>query len=108
MKNKFTILIREEELAKQGKIKYTGRILKFETPIGETIECRETEQIHTFAEWKSKGYKVVKGQKAIAKFPIWIPSKKKTEKDKIEIRFWLKNSAWFSESQVEKILDNNN
>ena len=103
MKNEYTILIQKEELAKEGKIKYTGRVLRFETPTGETIEYRETEQIHTFAEWKNKGYKVIKGQKAVAKFPIWIPTKKKTDNNKMEIRFWLKNSAWFSKSQVEKI-----
>lgn len=102
MKNEFTILMQKDDLAREGKIKYTGCVLKFETPAGETIEYRETEQIHTFAEWKSRGYKVIKGQKAIAKFPIWIPSKRKTEDGKTEIKFWLKNSAWFSESQVEK------
>ena len=103
MKNEITIMEHQEVLAKEGKIKYTGRVLKFKTPAGETIKYRETEQIHTFAEWKSNGYKIIKGQKAVAKFPIWVPTKKKTEEDRIEIRFWLKNSAWFSESQVEKI-----
>mgnify|MGYP006974600635 CR=1 FL=1 len=48
-------------------------------------------------------YRRIKGQKAVAKFPIWVPTKNKVGEDKIEIKFWLKNSAWFSESQVEKI-----
>lgn len=105
MKNEITIMEHQEVLAKERKIKYTGRVLKFTTPMGEVIEYKETEQICTFMEWKNKGYKVIKGQKAVAKFPIWVPTKNKVGEDKIEIRFWLKNSAWFSESQVKKIAE---
>ncbi len=63
--------------------------------------------IHTYGHWKSLGYTVKKGEKAIAKFPIWKYTKDK-KKDMTEEEAqangycFMKNSAWFSDKQVEK------
>ena len=44
----------------------------------------EIQPIHTYATWKSMGYQVKKGEKAVAKFPIWkFVSAKKKEEDEI-------------------------
>lgn len=63
------------------------------------------EEIHTFARWKSLGYSVKKGEKAIAKFPIWKMGTKKDEdgEEKETGRMFLKNSAFFSTRQVEPL-----
>ena len=65
-------------------------------------------EIHTYAHWKSLGYQVKKGEKAIAKFPIWKYTKgKKTNMSEEEAQekgyCFMKNSAWFSDQQVEPI-----
>ena len=64
--------------------------------------------IHTYQHWQSLGYQVKKGEKAIAKFPIWKYTKgKKKDMTEDEARAagycFMKNSAWFSDKQVEKI-----
>ena len=63
------------------------------------------EEIHTFQHWKSIGYSVKKGEKAVAKFPIWKMGTKKDEEgeEKSTGRMFLKNSAFFSSRQVEPI-----
>ena len=71
MTNNQIIFSMEQQLAEEGKIKYTGRIMKATTPEGEEIEIKETESLHTYKEWQSLGFQVKKGQKAIAKFTIW-------------------------------------
>ena len=102
MKNEIVILDAKQKLAEEGKIKYTGRTLAIELMDGSKYIFKETEEIHTFMEWKRLGYKVKKGSKAITKLQIWVPTVKENE-DGIKItKFWLKNSAFFSESQVEK------
>ena len=64
--------------------------------------------IHTYQHWQSLGYQVKKGEKAIAKFPIWKYTKGK-KKDMTEDEAqaagycFMKNAAWFSDQQVEKI-----
>lgn len=64
----------------------------------------EPEQIHTFSEWKNRGFKVKRGEKAISKLSIWKYIKKKSEKeDEKKGRMFLKESAFFAESQVEPI-----
>lgn len=101
MKNEIIILDAKQKLAEQGLIKYTGRALMIELMDGSKF--KETEQIHTFMEWKRLGYKVKKGNKAITKLQIWVPTVKENENGIKITKFWLKNSAFFSESQVEKI-----
>lgn len=63
------------------------------------------DEIHTFAHWKSLGYSVRKGEKAVAKFPIWKMGTKKNDDGEEENtgRMFLKNSAFFSTSQVEPL-----
>lgn len=59
----------------------------------------KNEEIHTYEGWKRRGFIVKKGEKAIAKFPIW---KQVTNKDGEEHMF-MKNSCWFSTRQVQKV-----
>lgn len=101
MKNEIIILDAKQKLAEQGLIKYTGRTLMIELMDGSEYTFKETEQIHTFMEWKRLGYKVKKGSKAITKLQIWVPAVKENEEGIKTTKFWLKNSAFFSESQVE-------
>lgn len=58
-----------------GIIKSAG---KAETVDGETVDV--PEEIATFPEWKRRGYMVMKGQHAVAKFQIRKPCKKKAKK----------------------------
>ena len=104
MTNKQIIFAEEQNLAEQGKIKYTGRTVVFRGMDGEPVEFKETEQIHTFAAWKELGYVVKKGQKAVAKFPIWkYVSKKNEETNEEDSKMFLKVATFFSSSQVEEI-----
>jgi hypothetical protein len=69
-------------------------------------EMEMPEPIHTFQAWKSLGYVVKKGEKAIAKFPIWKYTSKKVETDNGEeetSNMFMKTAAFFKFSQVEKI-----
>lgn len=64
--------------------------------------------IHTYAHWQSLGYQVKKGEKAIAKFPIWkYTAGKKKEMSEEEAQAngycFMKTAAWFSDKQVEKM-----
>lgn len=105
MTNAQIIFNEAQDLAEQGVIKYTGRVYKAELPDGSTIEVKETEAIHTYQKWKELGYQVQKGQKAVAKITIWKHTVKKAKSDneEDETRMFMKTSAFFSESQVEKI-----
>lgn len=104
MTNKQIIFNEEQKLAEQGKIKYTGRMIIMQGMDDNPVEFKETEQIHTFAAWKEIGYVVKKGQKAIAKFPIWkYVSHKNEEAEETDSKMFLKVAAFFSSSQVEKL-----
>lgn len=65
------------------------------------------EPIHTFQKWKSLGYSVKKGEKSDIKFPIWKYTSKKSiddnNEEKEETSMFMKMSAFFRFSQVEKI-----
>lgn len=72
------------------------------------------EPIHTYAAWKSAGYQVRRGEKAIAKFAIWKYAERKKKdsesaaansdgEEKPKARMFLKESAFFAASQVDKI-----
>ena len=71
------------------------------------------EEIHTFSHWKSLGYRVKKGEHAIAKFPIWKYTKGKRKEiealgeEEAQARGYcfMKNSSWFSTRQVEPDTD---
>ena len=106
MKNKEIIFNEEQKLAEQGKIKYTGRTVIIQGIDENPVEFKETEQIHTFAAWKELGYVVCKGQKAVAKFPIWkYVSRKNEETDEENSKMFMKVASFFSSSQVEKLQD---
>ena len=87
----------------------------FEAGILHENEDGEIQEIHTFQAWKKQGFQVKKGEKAIAKFPVWkfTKSKKQAEEESeneedIEKKgkgyFFKKMSAFFTEDQVEKIV----
>ena len=69
----------------------------------------EENEIHTYAHWKSLGFQVRKGEKAIAKFQIWKYTKgKKKDMSEEEAQSkgycFMKTSSWFSDAQVERIV----
>lgn len=68
-------------------------------------KIQPNDEIHTFAHWKSLGYSVRKGEKAVAKFPIWKMGTKKNDDGEQENtgRMFLKTSAFFATSQVEPL-----
>lgn len=64
-----------------------------------------TETCHTYAHWKSLGYQVKKGSKALFKARIWkYAAKKKAEDtDEGQGRMFMKTASFFGLSQVEKV-----
>lgn len=61
-------------------------------------------ELHTYAIWKSLGYQVQKGQKAIVSTKLWKPvnvTDKKTGKK--QEKMILCNASLFSYEQVKKI-----
>lgn len=62
------------------------------------------EAIHTFQHWKTLGYAVKKGEKAIAQFYIWKCVSKKAENSEEmteeQKRMFMKKASFFSDSQV--------
>ena len=92
-------------LMEAGVIGTTGRELVVEMPDGSKKVYQEPEELHTFQGWKERGYKVKKGEHAVARFSIWKHVAGKTEEQDGEdkpSRMFLKNSCWFSAAQVEK------
>ena len=69
------------------------------------------EEIHTFDEWKKRGYCVRKGEKSDIKITIWKHMTKKVkDKDGEETEkssMFLKESAFFRRSQVDEISTKN-
>ena len=112
MTNAQIIFNAEQELAKEGKIRYTGRVITMRTTDGQAVEVPETEEIHTFQMWKQMGYMVRKGEHAVAKVTIWKHTGKKVETihtedgDKTMVdkgKMFMKTAAFFSRGQVEKV-----
>lgn len=109
MNNATIILLESVKLMEEGKLKGTGEKIVVEEADGNKKEYEIPEQIHTFQRWKSMGYSVKKGQKAIAKFPIWKYTKGKKPDDMDEEEAaekgycFLKMSSFFTTDQVEKI-----
>lgn len=106
MTNKMIILYEQVRLMEEGLIGTTGRIFVVDDGHGGEKEIAEPEEIHTFAMWKSLGYSVRKGEKAVAKFAIWKHTTRKgIDENGEEIdksRMFLKDACWFSASQVEQ------
>ena len=109
MTNNMIILAEQIRLAEEGVLDYTGREVEVVDSAGNVSVIKEIEQIHTYAHWKKLGYAVKKGEKAVAKFAIWKYTQRKTdaeeENENDNHYCFLKNSAWFSEKQVELITD---
>ena len=106
MTNTMIILLHSADLMEQGILHGTWEYITVEDKEGNEIEMEVPEPIHTFARWKAMGYKVKKGEHAIAKFPIWKMSKGKKKADDDEEqkgRMFLKMSHFFKTSQVEKV-----
>ena len=87
--------------------------------MGEVLTRGITEDVHTYAKWKSLGYQVKKGEKALFQTMLWKISKGKKQdniknadnennendnKDKKkQPHFFLAKSSMFGRSQVELI-----
>jgi len=67
------------------------------------------DNLKTFAQWKSLGYSVCKGEKALLQCELWTPCKYKSDnkeegEDKKEYKkMFLKKSSLFSIEQVKLI-----
>lgn len=118
------IIAREcEDLMKNGVLQVAGNLAVTIPGSDEEIEIPYPEEIHTLQGWKVRGYAVKKGEKAVAKFAIWIPyeveiqedekqEKKKTKKTKKSAKeetakkttkFKYRISSFFKLDQVEKL-----
>lgn len=87
MNNSQIIFNNSIKLMEDGIIGTTGRQITIEyekngEKVKETIN--EPEAIHTYKEWQKAGFQVQKGQKAIAKFTIWMYADKKKKLTKEE------------------------
>lgn len=113
MTNADIIFHESQRLAKEGRIKYTGREFKAVDAAGTEIIVKETEPIHTYQIWRQLGYQVQKGQTAVAKITIWKHSAPKLETlpmtDGSDVKYidkgrmFMKTAAFFSQSQVAAI-----
>ena len=108
MTNAMIMMVQTQKLAEEGKLKYTGNVLKGVTPDGKETELKEVEPIHTFRGWKDRGYSVKKGQHSDIKFAIWHYSKKKpkdiTEEEAVQKGYcYMKVASWFRFDQVEPL-----
>lgn len=108
MTNAMIIMVTTQQLAEEGKLDYTGKVLRGINAAGEEVEIREVEPIHTFAGWKERGYMVKKGEHSDIKFAVWKYIKRKPkdmdEEEAQEKGYCrLKTAAWFKFSQVEPI-----
>ena len=115
MTNEQIILQNSVALMESGIIGTTGRTFEVENGDGTKKTIQEPEPIHTFAAWKSLGYTVMRGQKAIAKFPIWRHQNAGTRKNRktgteesTEEKMFLTDAFFFAQSQVEPLEDDKN
>lgn len=121
MTNYQIILNESIRLMNEGIIGTTGRKITVEHEkvnedgekevVKEIID--EPEEIHTFADWKSRGYFVQKGQKAKAKFMIWnftskaskrvIEARKaagKEDEESPDPHYYMKEAYFFTKDQT--------
>ena len=113
MTNEMIIQIETAKLAEQGVLQYTGRVLRGLNVMGEEVEIKEIEPIHTYKGWEKLGFKVKKGEHSKIKFPIWFwkkGKKKETEDGDEEVtkgNCYMKTASWFTVAQVEKMVEQN-
>lgn len=100
MKNAEIIESHAIALMEGGIIKSAGKV---ETMDGATVDV--PEEIATFPEWRRRGYMVMKGQHAVAKFQIWKPCKRKAKKEgeEDEEGMYLVWANFFAASQVKRM-----
>ena len=133
MTNAQIIFEQSLELMNNGIIGTTGRqiTVEYENEEGQKVKelINEPEEIHTYKEWQNLGQQVQKGQKAVAKFTIWMYAEGKKGKltkeqaDRINSivhhadgskaqegdetqssgHYYMKEAAFFSASQVAPI-----
>ena len=106
MTNAMIILIESVRLMEDGIIEGTGEMIEVEDSNGNKKYLEVAEPIHTYQAWQELGYQVRKGEKAIAKFPIWKYSESKrkddNEQEKARAKMFMKVSAFFKLSQVDR------
>ena len=106
MTNAMIILDESVRLMDEGVLAGTGEFITVENADGTKKQLEMPEEIHTFQGWKERGFSVKKGEKAIAKFPIWKHTSKTVEVDGEEeekTNMFMKMAAFFKMSQVERI-----
>jgi len=110
MTNAMIILENSLRLMDEGILKGSGERITYKVITDNGEEEREVEMpepIHTFAEWKRRGFSVKKGEHAIASFVIWKYSDRKVgEVDGEEVedgRMFLKKAHFFTAAQVEPL-----
>ena len=117
MTNAMIILLESVKLMEEGVLKPTGEKIVVEMADGKK-ELDVPEPIHTYQAWKSLGYQVKKGIKAVAQFPVWkyITSKMKEAevRDDVDVEqneskgyCRMKLASFFTKEQVEKIEEGN-
>lgn len=113
MTNQMIILMESVKLMEQGVLKPTGQKIVIKDKDGKDKELDVPEEIHTYQHWKTLGFQVQKGQKSIAKFPVWKHTGAKTD-TMVDVNgntmeamdrghMFMKTAAFFSRSQVEAI-----
>ena len=110
MTNAMIILTNSLSLMEQGVLKATGEKLIVEEN-GEKKELDVPEEIHTYAEWKNRGFQVQKGEKAKAQFPIWKYMVKKKKQEEVSENeeptedgyCRMVNAYFFTRDQVQPI-----
>lgn len=117
MTNEQIIFNASVKLMEDGILSGTGHFMKVTNEDGTEKSIEIPEEIHTFAGWRSLGYSVRKGQKAIAQIDIWkhttkfldenVPDEKTAASNK-EIndqggiqKMFMKKAFFFKASQVE-------
>jgi hypothetical protein len=102
MTNEQIIFSNRLQLMNSGVIGTTGRNIVIEDSEGRKTITKEPEEIHTYMEWKRRGYTVRHGEKCISRFTIWknVPVKKEGEEPKEKMI--MKEAFFFKASQVEK------
>lgn len=113
MTNAQIIFNEQLKLMESGAIGTTGKQIVVTDAKGEKHTVNEPEPIHTFAVWKQLGFKVKKGQHAIATIRIWKYTPKTGTMDAKndagetvtietdESQMFMKNAFFFKLTQVE-------
>ena len=95
MKNEQIIMNTRVRLMMNGQLGTTGRKMNYVDVDGVESQIDEPAEIHTYTEWKRKGFQVPKGMKAT----IFIPTWRRTEEGGWE----QNNRPYFKPEQVVPI-----